>query len=135
MKALSLTQPWASLMARDRKKIETRSWRVYLNDPIEVAIHASKTWTKADREFAEAWNIHAPPLGAIVAVGTLYKILPTLYAHPDALEAAYGDYSPGRWAWFFRDVRSLRVAVPCKGALGLWELPTSVEESVLSVLA
>lgn len=40
MKALSLIQPWASLIAIGAKRIETRSWRTSYRGPI--AIHASK---------------------------------------------------------------------------------------------
>lgn len=40
MKALSLTQPWASLVAIGAKRIETRSWSTSYRGL--VAIHASK---------------------------------------------------------------------------------------------
>ena len=40
MKALTLTQPWASLVACGAKTIETRSWRTPYRGP--VAIHAAK---------------------------------------------------------------------------------------------
>jgi len=35
-------------------------------------------------------------------------------------ELAFGDYSPGRYAWILEDVRMLPVPVPAKGRLGLW---------------
>jgi hypothetical protein len=40
MKAITLTQPWASLVAIGEKKIETRSWRTNYRGPL--AIHAAK---------------------------------------------------------------------------------------------
>ena len=40
MKALSLTQPWASLVADGRKTTETRSWLTHYRGPL--AIHATK---------------------------------------------------------------------------------------------
>lgn len=40
MKAISLYQPWATLVAIGEKKIETRSWRTDYRGPL--AIHASK---------------------------------------------------------------------------------------------
>ena len=49
MKALSLTQPWATLIAIGAKKIETRSWRTPYRG--QIAIHASKgfpAWAKDD---------------------------------------------------------------------------------------
>ena len=36
-------------------------------------------------------------------------------------ERAFGDYSPGRWAWVLEDVKPLAEPVPAKGMLGLWE--------------
>lgn len=41
--AISLWQPWASLMASGHKSIETRSWSTHLRGL--VAIHAAKRWT------------------------------------------------------------------------------------------
>ncbi len=40
MKALTLTQPWASLMALGVKRIETRSW--YTSYRGEVVIHSGQ---------------------------------------------------------------------------------------------
>ena len=47
MKALTLTQPWATLVAIGAKKIETRSWNTSYRGPL--AIHAAKgfpAWAK-----------------------------------------------------------------------------------------
>lgn len=94
MKALSLTQPWASLIAIGAKRIETRSWPTAYRGP--VAIHASKgfpAWARetcwedrfrdalveagladfggdSDLVFDSAERF-ALPLGALVAVGRL----------------------------------------------------------------
>src|SRR5271166_4355910 len=48
MKALTLTQPWATLVAIKAKRIETRSWRTSYRGPF--AIHAGKSfpeWARA----------------------------------------------------------------------------------------
>lgn len=44
MKALTLTQPWATLVAIGAKQVETRSFRVSYRGPI--AIHAAKGYPK-----------------------------------------------------------------------------------------
>lgn len=44
MKALTLTQPWATLVAIGAKKIETRSWSTSYRGPL--AIHAAKSFPK-----------------------------------------------------------------------------------------
>jgi hypothetical protein len=44
MKCLTLTQPWATLVAIGAKKFETRSWRTAYRGPI--AIHSAKSFPK-----------------------------------------------------------------------------------------
>lgn len=53
MKAISLTQPYATLIASGAKRIETRSWpasRAVIGE--RIAIHASKAFPQEDREYA-----------------------------------------------------------------------------------
>jgi hypothetical protein len=35
-------------------------------------------------------------------------------------ERAFGDYSPGRWAWLLADIERIEPE-PATGALGLWD--------------
>jgi hypothetical protein len=37
-------------------------------------------------------------------------------------ELAFGDFSPGRYAWILSNVQRLLEPIPARGALGLWEL-------------
>lgn len=55
MKAITLTEPWASLVAIGAKKIETRSWGTDYRGPI--AIHAAKGLTGDDVAFAQEDDI------------------------------------------------------------------------------
>jgi len=50
MKALTLYQPWAMLVATGWKEIETRDWYTRYRGPL--AIHASKRWTEEERDAA-----------------------------------------------------------------------------------
>ncbi|MDE2096723.1 MAG: ASCH domain-containing protein [Patescibacteria group bacterium] len=99
MKALSLIQPWATLIAIGAKRIETRSWATRYRG--EIAIHASKRFTMDEREICDeepflsaltrggykrTWreehHVQIPlwdalPLGAIVAVARLAAIFRT----------------------------------------------------------
>ncbi len=142
MLALSLLQPWASLVACGDKEWETRSWRPSGQTlGSTVAIHASKSFKKADRDWyrflCETLALNAGPadqmpLGAIVAVATLSALqrteVVTEWIPPK--ERTLGDYSPGRWAWQLLGVRKLDVPIPVTGALGLWTMPDDVAESV-----
>lgn len=104
MKALTIRQPWASLIALGVKTIETRSWRAPQSLIGQtIAIHAGK-WTPRigafagpihegpdggyeyamlrDRDGERPWKLWSPegwmtlPLGAVVATATLAGCLP-----------------------------------------------------------
>lgn len=144
MKVLSLTQPWASLMAIGAKRIETRSWPTTYWGP--VAIHASKSFPLEAQELViendvfrfalrEAGVLHPVdlPRGAIIAVGNLHKVGRIGRRWDDAVivhglelpiegdELAFGDFTPGRYGWVFTNVTRLPQPIPAKGSLGLWD--------------
>lgn len=53
MKAITITEPWATLVAIGAKQIETRSWPTSYRGPI--AIHAAKGMTGDDQEMLAEW--------------------------------------------------------------------------------
>lgn len=130
LKALSLTQPWATLVAIGAKTVETRSWRTSYRGPI--AIHASKGYPMGARvvclqePFRSVLQAEGPlQLGAIVALVQLVDVRPVelLVGCLSPQERAFGDYSAGRYGWVLANVQRLPVPLPCKGALGLWSIP------------
>jgi len=125
VRGLTLTQPWASLVASGHKRIETRSWRASYRGVL--LIHAANGFPPEARAFASEERAlgRVPatiPTGAVVAVARLADVRPTEEIAPtiSGLERRLGDYSPGRWAWLLDDVRALDTPVWCRGALGLW---------------
>ena len=139
MKALSIIQPWASLIALGAKKIETRSWRTEYREP--VAIHASKRipedcwllcfeepFKTALAEFFMGNSIYIPT-GSIVAIATIADCIPVEQISPElATEIAFGNYEPGRFAWLLTAVKRFQRPIQCKGAQGLWTVPEEIEE-------
>jgi activating signal cointegrator 1 len=141
MKTLTLTQPWASLVAMGQKKIETRSWRTNYKGPL--LIHAAKGYPKSAQRMMnnpifyeafrfgkaiELWPEPGLPLGAIIATCELIQCVRTSAVElwPDPIsetERTFGDYSDGRWAWLLGNIKPLPKPIPAKGALGLWEYP------------
>jgi hypothetical protein len=133
VKALTLTQPYATLVAIGVKRIETRSWQTSYRGPL--AIHAGKGLGPVGGErglvalyqddvFAQALKGYALPRGVIVAVCILMDCVPTDEAHTWKLtdqERAFGNYTPGRYAWLLADVRPVDPPIPARGAQGLWE--------------
>ena len=136
MKALTLYQPWASLIAIGAKHFETRSWaapRTAIGDV--VAIHAGRkedrTFRWEDDQVLSLLGAEDLPKGAIVATARLMDVLPTWSAQVSPMEEHLGDFSPSRYAWKFVDVVRLTCPVPAKGHLGLWTVPQDLEKEVL----
>jgi hypothetical protein len=138
MKAITIMQPWASLIALKAKRYETRSWNVNYRGPI--AIHASKEFSEASRKLARSepfssvlfGNEEDLPLGCIIAICNLTAVFRTAdltgqsafeFARDDqsSREEAFGDFSPGRYAWLLTNIVALDEPIPARGALGLWE--------------
>lgn len=146
MRALSLLEPWASLVAHRLKRFETRSWGTSYRG--SIAIHASKgreavaepgyvedLFEAAGLAVPDAWPClpEGYPLGRVVAVATLedcWRMTPERVAACARQEAAFGAWSAGRFAWVLGAVRLLARPVPCRGALGLWALPPEVRREV-----
>lgn len=141
MKALTLSQPWATLIAAGAKKIETRGWHPKQH-PGTIIIASSKKPLSVPQQrmvaaepFRSALDGHAIPVGSFVAVARLHHCARTETVQLDRLanedEGAFGDFTPGRWAWFLDPVRPLaepmRVPVDPDGRkifkLGLWDVP------------
>ena len=139
MKTLTLTQPWATLVAIGAKRIETRSWSTAYRGPL--AIHAAKGFPKWAREFTvdpicyeavRKHGIHSPqgyPMGVVLATCKLVAVKLIVRFCADAArmlpptepELSFGDYTPGRFAWILEDVKQFAEPIPAKGALGLWD--------------
>jgi hypothetical protein len=139
VKGLTLTQPWASLVALGHKRVETRSWRTDYRGP--VLIHAAKGFPReaqafASEEVALGRLPRSLPFSAVVAVVELVAIQRTEEAvlAISGLERRLGDYTPGRWAWSLANVQPLAVPVPAAGKLGLWTAWPELEAHVLQVL-
>ncbi len=133
MKALTLTQPWATAIAMGYKPDETRSWRT--NYRGRLAIHAAKGFPKWAKEFAAeelAYGrlVNPLPVSVVLCTATLVDCVPTQERVLDisSLAKRYGDYSWGRWAWLLSDIEVLPRPIITKGALGLWEWDGCGEE-------
>jgi hypothetical protein len=153
MKGLSLTQPWATLKVIDAKQVETRGRDTKFRG--WLAIHASKgfpAWAKQyfmqpfflDALVAAGFaGADALPTGAIIGMARLASTFPTErtfigervasfrdHLYIDERERAFGDYSPNRYAWLMPEAVALREPIPCKGALGLWDVPEDIADTI-----
>jgi activating signal cointegrator 1 len=147
MNALTLHEPWASLIAYGWKEVETRDWYTSYRGPLAIhAAHRKPDPTEQSRiTFALGHRgFELPPLspGCIVCVCQLAACVPTTRLaiaakalrpefkprHDWAVELQFGNYDMGRWAWILRDVHRFQVPFHAKGArkLWIWDAPASV---------
>ena len=152
MKALTMTQPWATLVAIGANIIETRDWPTNYRGPF--VIHAAKGFPREARDlcrkqpfkdalaaggYTSATDL---PLGAIVALVNLESLL---VCGPGTLkeirarskrgelpphEADFGDFSDGRFGFVLDNVRPIEPPIPARGMLGFWTLPPDIEAEV-----
>jgi len=133
MKALTLTQPWATLVILGIKKMETRSWYPRDGHWDRLAIHAGKGWSRDDREFADELHArgilpipsnelpHGVVLGTVQLSGLARSHIALRWEEATDLEQELGDYSAGRYAWLLSAPQPFAEPIPARGALGLWE--------------
>lgn len=138
MKAITIHQPWATLIALSEKRFETRGWATkYRGD---LAIHAGKHIDRAACEIPgiasalRRHGYHTPddlPTGSIVAVTNLKDCHESIFDYGTrailnnnrvvtGLEYFAGNYEKGRYAWQLDDLIQLDEPIPAKGQQGLW---------------
>jgi hypothetical protein len=143
MKAITIWQPWATLIAIGAKRFETRGWPTKYRGPL--AIHAGK---QIDKEACEqepiksvlaehGYTVDNLPTGAVVAIAVLnecFSVKRDILGGMVLLESDkrsthfstrdneyhYGDYSSGRYAWELTEVQQLSKQIPAKGQQGFW---------------
>lgn len=133
MMCISLWQPWASLIAANAKRYETRSWAPRYRGPL--LIHAAKKNDAEIKPFlrdpqmrraltAGGIDPDTLPFGAVVAVADLTAVYRSEDARRDqsAQELDFGDWSDGRAVWRLDNVRRLASPIPMKGQQGLFEV-------------
>ena len=140
MKAITIWQPWASLIAWQEKRYETRSWETKYRGPL--AIHAglddsALDVVDANSFYRAAFKRHGDPaltklpLGEVVCVVDLVDVVPVAYLCAlSQSETTFGDYSPSRFAWRLDNLRVLVEPIPVRGKQGLWEWPVELESLV-----
>lgn len=164
MICISLSPPYATLVAILAKLIETRSWSTSHRGLLAIhqtAAPGPKGTTEAalwdlclSSPFKEALlaagmgNPARLPRGKIVAVVDLLHCEHVLYDWPrnqlvsqrsghrlTDQERAFGDYSIGRYAWLLGNIRALPAPVSARGMPGLWDAPADVEAEIARQMA
>lgn len=135
MQAISLIQPWATLVVAGFKSFETRNWQTSHRGPL--LIHAAKKRSKVIDEMCdmEPFLSHILKAGyagpSDLPRGSIIGIVELLHCHKaenveehiSAVERAFGDFRSGRWAWQLDLPSKLDIPVTFRGALGIFDVP------------
>ena len=108
MKALSIKEPWASMILNGEKTIETRTWNTKFRGDFVICV--SK---KPASEYS----------GRAIAIAELYDVKEMVKEHEsDACCSIY----PRAKSWFLRNIRSI-TPFEVKGKLNFFEVEISAE--------
>ena len=124
--ALSIRQPWASLILLAGKDIENRTWETRVRGPI--LIHAAKGMTKKEYIKARAFASFATCILDPVRLDVLELAhLPRggIIGSVNLVDCVYQSDSPwfqGPYGFALRDPKPLPF-VPVKGQLGFFDVP------------
>ncbi len=130
MRAITVSQPFASLIASGEKWIENRTWPTVYRG--KLAIHAGKGTQYLDRQ-----QLRQYPTGAVIAVAELvgcYSIEQILANDADPTmrklringsiwnwsEAARHQHAEGPFCWILQNIQPIE-PVQCRGSQGLWK--------------
>lgn len=130
MKAITLYQPWATLIACGAKKFETRHWKTSYRG--NIAIHASKRWTSEEKScYAAIFRMYPHlqehlsemPFGAVICACKLHDVIPVeLIRHKiSKMERDFGNYNDRRFAFELEVVKLPSVPILARGEQGIWE--------------
>lgn len=124
LKALTVWQPWASLIVLGEKQYETRSWRTSYRGVI--LIHAGARTNPILEAMAASepfkTSLRGSPVtrGALIGAATLTAIRPTDGLDVSPAERAFGDFRHGRWAWLLEHPVRFETPIPHPGARGIF---------------
>ncbi len=121
MKAITILQPYAHLIASGEKRVENRSWPTKYRGLI--AIHAGQGRAYLDKGDLELYPDMS--FGAVVATATLvdcvdYYDLLRFAAETNRPWLIEDEHAVGPVCWILEAVERLEEPVPCSGAQRLW---------------
>lgn len=126
MKVISLKEPYATLIQKKHKRIETRSWKTSYRG--ELYIHASKSImsdpvTKYAYQYVEKKDLQC---GYIIAKCKLVDCIEMTeewireIKENNPKEYQLGIYEVGRYAWILEEIEEIQ-PIPANGKLNIWD--------------
>jgi hypothetical protein len=130
-KALSIRQPWASLIVCGLKTVEIRTWSTAYRGLLYI--HASKS---QDDIAMNRFQLEAPPMGALLGTVELARVEPFTKEMWEELAEKHldnGAFISGLYAWHLENARPLAEPVAYRGERSLF--PVVLERAVYSTVS
>ena len=132
LKAISLWQPYCSLITLGLKKYETRSWKTNYRGKLLICSTAKLT-KKQYQQYRKicssvelpAWNEINFPCGKAIAICDLVDCIPitgSFIKVQSETEIKSGDWEVGRYAWKLKNIQPITEAFAVKGKQGLFNI-------------
>lgn len=126
MKAVTIHQPWAGLIVDARRKLEIRKWNTLYRGPL--LIHAG---LKVDAAACARFKLAAGAVGAIIGMAdviTTKQLSEECWERFRSLHLETGPWPYGKntFAWFLANQKRFTAPIPCKGRLGLFDVPDGI---------
>ena len=122
MKALTIKEPWASLIINGYKEYEFRSWKT--NYRGKILIHAGKGKEPHNLKRFNDYNLDYK-FGYIIGEATITDCIEvTKELEEELLKKDSKVYAVSEhkrvYAWKLENIVKYEKIIPCKGKLGLW---------------
>ena len=116
MKALSVKQPWAGLIAAGYKTIETRTWETKFRGDLLIVSSKKPAISMGREQYKDPLCY---PRGETICIVNVVDCVPMVGKHE---EAAMCDVYDGAWAWMLEDIRMVK-QIPVSGQLSIFDVP------------
>lgn len=143
MKALTICQPFAELIIRGLKPVENRQWRTDYRGPLLIHAGKSREWLSRSLVANQlAYGIPEDELdfGGIIGVVEVAYCHPISYLRSDHCDnalrhLAYHEHTHGPFCFILKNQRRFSSPIPCRGMMGLFDVPELTRRCVETELA
>ena len=123
MKALTICNPYAWLIATGKKRVENRTWYTGYRGPLASHAGLSRQWLTTEYPMPDSGKY----FGAFLAVADLVACLHTddidrLSIPEEYYWAREHPHTNGPWCFILANVRQLAEPIPKAGAQQLWNV-------------
>lgn len=118
--AISVRQPWASLIVCGLKNVELRTWATDYKGLLYI--HAAK---RLDEHAILRFMIEEPPRGCLIGTVELVEVEKLTIPRWNELASQHldnGPYASGLYAWHLANPRQMTETIPYTGVRGLFPI-------------